>query len=307
MLLFRLINHKHFLIVSFLPYSLKEGLAGFRRAKFATFTSTSAMAVALVLIGLFAILSYRASQVSEWLRERAGELEVYLVDNVEVERARLLHERASATLGVANAEYISPEQATQIFQDEFGEGAEIFFDEPFLPPSIRVRVESRYTNPDSLQALITEFESWNRVSEVVFNEPVLARVHENLNMLNSTGLVIGAVVVLAAIFLVANTIRLTIYARRLLIRTMKLVGATDTFIRRPFIVEGILQGLIAGMLASALVVGVYSLLAAYLPQLSLSTLLTSILIAGVTLAGIGLGWIGSALAVRRFIRNVQLH
>ena len=265
------------------------------------------MAVALVLIGLFAILSYRASQVSEWLRERAGELEVYLADNIEVERARLLHERASATLGVSSAEYISPEEATKIFQDDFGEGAEVFFDEPFLPASIRVRVESRYSNPDSLQALITEFESWNRVSEVVFNAPVLAQVHENLSMLNSTGLVIGAVVVLAAIFLVANTIRLTIYARRLLIRTMKLVGATDTFIRRPFIVEGIMQGLIAGLVASALVVGVYSLLATYLPQLSLSTLLMIILAAGVTVAGVGLGWMGSALAVRRFIKNVQLH
>ena len=142
---------------------------------------------------------------------------------------------------------------------------------------------------------------------MVFNEPVLAKVHENLSMLNSTGLVVGIIVVLAAIFLVANTIRLTIYARRLLIRTMKLVGATDTFIRRPFIIEGILQGLMAGIIASGLVIGVYSLLATYLPQLSLSTLLTVILMVGVTLAGVGLGWIGSAFAVRRFIRNVQLH
>ncbi len=293
--------------MSFLPYSLREGLAGFRRAKFATVTSTSAMAVALVLIGLFAILSYQASQVSDWLRERAGELEVYLDDNIETARARALHERASATFGVAKADYISPEQAIQIFQDEFGEGADVFFDEPFLPSSIRVQVESRYINPDSLNAMIEEFKSWNRVSEVVFNEPVLAKVHENLSMLNSTGLVVGIIVVLAAIFLVANTIRLTIYARRLLIRTMKLVGATDTFIRRPFIVEGILQGLMAGIIASGLVIGVYSLLATYLPQLSLSTLLTVVLMVGVTLAGVGLGWIGSAFAVRRFIRNVQLH
>ncbi len=265
------------------------------------------MAVALVLIGLFAILSYQAGQVSDWLRERAGELEVYLDDNVEVERARVLHEMASATFGVEEAEYISPEQATEIFQAEFGEGAEVFFDEPFLPSSIRIRVESRYTNPDSLNAMIAEIKSWNRVGEVVFNAPVLAKVHQNLNMLNSTGLVLGIIVVMAALFLVANTIRLTIYARRLLIRTMKLVGATDTFIRRPFIVEGVLQGFIAGIVASGLVVGVYSLLSAYLPQLSLSPFLIILLVAGVTLAGIALGWLGSAFAVRRFIRNVQLH
>ena len=155
--------------------------------------------------------------------------------------------------------------------------------------------------------MIGEFKSWNRVGEVVFNEPVLAKVHQNLNMLNTTGLVLGIIVIMAALFLVANTIRLTIYARRLLIRTMKLVGATDTFIRRPFIVEGVLQGLIAGIVASSVVVGLYSVLSAYLPQLSLSTLLTILLVLGVTIAGVGLGWLGSAFAVRRFIRNVQLH
>lgn len=265
------------------------------------------MTVALVLIGLFGIMSYKAGQVSEWLRQRAGELEVYLSDNIEAPRARALHERASASPGVLEAEYISSEQAIQIFQTDFGEGAEIFFDEPFLPSSIRVRVESGYSNPDSLQAMIAEFSSWNRVDEVVFNAPVLAQVHQNLNTLNTTGLVLGTIVVLAAIFLVANTIRLTIYARRLLIRTMKLVGATDTFIRRPFIIEGVLQGLISGLLAGGIVIGIYTLLSAYLPQLALSQMMKIIVPVGVVLAGLALGWIGSALAVRRFIRNVQLH
>ena len=169
--------------MSFLPYSLREGLAGFRRAKFASFTSTSAMAVALVLIGMFAILSYKAGQVSDWLRvSERGELEVYLDDNIEIARARALHERASATFGVANADYISSEQATRIFEEDFGEGADVFFDQPFLPSSIRVQVESRYIHPDSLNALIEEFKSWNRVDEVVFNAPVLKRVHENLSI-----------------------------------------------------------------------------------------------------------------------------
>ena len=290
-----------------LPYSVREGIAGFRRAKFAVFTSTSAMAVSLVLIGLFGLLSYQAQLVTEWLRERVGELEIFLVEDIDAEMARALHERAEATLGVSEAAYISAEDAIQIFQQEFGEGAEIFLDDNFLPSSIRVRAESRYTNSDSLHALIAEFESWNRVDEVVFNEPVLAKVQENLALLNTTGLALGAIVVLAAIFLVANTIRLTIYARRLLIRTMKLVGATDSFIRRPFMVEGVLQGVLAGLIASLIVWGLYSMLSNYLPQLTTSGLILISLFVGVTVAGGFLGWIGSAFAVRRFIKNVQLH
>lgn len=290
-----------------LPYSLREGFAGFRRAKFAVFTSTSAMAVALVLIGLFSLLSYQAQLVTDWLRQRVGELEIYLQDDIDPQMARALHERAQATLGVEEAEFISTEEATRIFQQEFGEGSEIFLNEAFLPPSIKVRVEPRYANADSMHALIEEFSSWNRVDEVVFNEPLLAKVQQNLALINTTALTLGVIVVLASIFLVANTIRLTIYARRLLIRTMKLVGATDTFIRRPFLVEGVLQGVLAGLGAGGLVWGMYTLLSRYLPQLTISPMAVTLLVAGITLVGGLLGWIGSAFAVRRFIRNVQLH
>ena len=293
--------------MSILPYSVREGLLGFRRAKFAVFTATSAMAVALVLIGLFGMLSYQAQLVTDWLRETVGELEIWLNEDVDAPMARALHDRASATLGVEEAVYVSPEEAIQIFQEEFGEGAEVFLEEMFLPASIRVRVQSRYANSDSMYALVDEFKSWNRVDDVEFNQPLLVRVQENLALINTTALSLGIIVILASIFLVANTIRLTIYARRLLIRTMKLVGATDPFIQRPFIVEGVLQGLLAGLIASGIVWGLFSMLSSFLPQIASSTITMVMLSVGITLAGGALGWIGSALAVRRFIRNVQLH
>ena len=261
----------------------------------------------MVLIGLFGMLSYQAQLITEWLRQTVGELEIYLVEDIDSPMARALHERAEATIGVEEAEYISVDQASQIFQQEFGEEADIFQNEAFLPASIKVRVESRYANPDSMSVLIAEFESWNRVDDVEFNQPLLIKVQENLALINTTALSLGIIVILAAIFLVANTIRLTIYARRLLIRTMKLVGATDSFIRRPFIVEGVLQGLLAGFIASLLVWGLYSMLSSFLPQISFSTFTLSIFFIAVTLTGAVLGWIGSALAVRRFVRNVQLH
>ena len=293
--------------MSILPYSVREGLLGFRRAKFAVFTSTSAMAVALVLIGLFGMLSYQAQLVTEWLRQTVGELEIFLVEDIEVERARSLHERADATIGVEEAEYISVEQASQIFQQEFGEESDIFQGEAFLPASIKVRVRSNYANTDSMSMLISEFESWNLVDGVVFNQPLLVKVQENLDLINTTALSLGIIVILAAIFLVANTIRLTIYARRLLIRTMKLVGATDSFIRRPFIVEGVLQGVLAGIFASLLIWGLYSMLSSFLPQISVTPFVLIVYFFIVTITGALLGWIGSALAVRRFVKNVQLH
>ncbi len=289
-----------------LAYSIKEGLAGFRRAKFAFVAATSATAVALVLIGMFVLLSYQAQQVTTWLRQRVGELEIFIED-VEEPIAVAIDARAAITPGVDETEYISKEQAREIFRTEFGEGSEIFLDEPFLPASVRVRVEPAYANPDSLQRLVDEFITWNRVSEVVFNQPLLVRVQQNLRLLTTSGLLLGLLVVLAALFLVGNTIRLTIYARRLLIRTMKLVGATDSFIQQPFIVEGVAQGVVAGGIASVVVWLLYGVMASYLPQLSVSFWALLMLAFFITGAGAFLGWAGSFFAVRRFIKKVALH
>lgn len=290
-----------------LSYTLREGLAGFRRAKFAVAASTSAMTVALVLIGLFVLLGFETQQVSTWLRQRVGEVELFLAEADDTVH-HAIHQRAAAMPGVDETEYISREQAEAIFQEEFGEGAAVFLDEPFLPASIKVRVEPAYANPDSLGRLIAEFNTWNRVDEAVFNRPLLATVQQNLRLIRFGGLGLGGLIVFASIFLVANTIRLTIYARRLLIRTMKLVGATDGFIRRPFLVEGILQGFIAGGIAAVLIWGLQSLLRTHMPQVvSPETPIFAILVGTALLGGIMLGWLGSWYAAHRFIKKVALH
>lgn len=266
------------------------------------------MMVALVLVGLFAMLSYEAQQVSTWLRQRVGELEMFLDENVQEATAEALHMRASAMPGVDEAEYVSKAEAQAIFLEEFGEGAEVFLDEPFLPASIKLRVASAYANPDSLSSLVEEISTWNRVDEVVFNQPLLVKVQQNLRLLTTAGLLLGVIVVLASVFLVANTIRLTIYARRLLIRTMKLVGATDSFIRRPFIVEGMVQGLGAGLVAALVLWGFQSMISGYLPQMGASsTMIVLATSSGLVTAGVLLGWLGSYFAVRRFIANVALN
>lgn len=290
-----------------LPYSVVEGLKGLKRARFSSIASTSAMAVALILIGLFVIVTIQANSVSNWLRQRVGELELFLAD-VEDPVARALHARAGVVAGVSEAQYISKTEAEEIFRREFGEDAEIFFDEQFLPASIKVQVEPRYANADSLAVLAAEFATWNRVDDVIFNQPLLVKVQQNLKLISLLGLTLGALVVFASIFLVGNTIRLTIYARRLLIRTMKLVGATDRFVRQPFLVEGMAQGIIAGVIAAVVLSGIYGLLRDYIPQMSAISRGTGFLLVLLQVAfGVFIGWAGSLFAVRRFIKSVSLH
>lgn len=252
-------------------------------------------------------MMWQANSVSEWLKQRVGEVEIFLEETTEGV-ASALHQRALNTPGVVEAEYISKTQAQEIFKKEFGDEADVFFDESFLPASIKVRVAPAYIQADSLNAMIDEFASWNRVEEVVFNRPLLVKVQGNLQLLSMIGIAIGVLVLFASIFLVANTIRLAIYARRLMIRTMKLVGATDSFVRQPFIVEGIIQGLIASVLALFIIWVVHVVVTAYVPQLGDPDLLSVVLFSSVMLVGgVLLGWIGSENAVRRFLKHIALH
>ncbi len=291
-----------------LPYTVREGLKGLRRATFAAVASMSAMAVALVLVGTFAMIIWEAREVADWLRYRVGEMEVYLDLDTDDRTGRAVHARMQLIPGVERAEYISRERAEEIFRTEFGEGAEAFFDEPFLPPSVRVRIMPTWTNADSIGALRSRFEAMDQVDEVEFNQELLLQVQSNLQLVTLIGLGAGILVLLASIFLVANTIRLTIYARRLLIRTMKLVGATDRFIRRPFLIEGMAQGLIAGAVAAGIVYSGGAVVMQYLPELfTARENYLPLVAAGVVVVGVVLGWMGSALSVRRFIRRVALH
>lgn len=293
-----------------LPYSVREGIANFRRAKFAVAASTSAMSVALVLVGLFGLVTFEAQNVSSWLRDRVGEVEVFIDDEASSREAEALHARLRTIPAVASTTFITQEEAQKIFAEEFGEGAEIYSDSPFLPSSVRLELKSSYIHTDSISQMADQVSGFDHVDDVVFDQALLAQVQQNVRFISLAALVLGGIVVLAAIFLVGNTIRLTIYARRLLIRTMKLVGATDAFVRRPFLVEGVLQGTIAGTIAAGIVWGLYRLMLEELPDLSVHTTTPYadwILVGSIIGSGILLGWLGSYFAVRRFIQSVELH
>lgn len=286
-----------------LSYTIREGLAGLGRARFSTVASVLAMTVALVLVGLFSMVTWEARSVSSWLKQRVGEVELFLEESAPA-TGLALQARAEVVNGVEEATYISTEQAQLIFRQEFGEEANVYMDAAFLPASIRVRVEPDYANADSLAKLVEEFRTWNRVDEVIFNQPLLVKVQTNVRLISLIGITLGILVIFASMVLVANTIRLTIYARRLMIRTMRLVGATDGFIRKPFLIEGVAQGLFAALLSLLVLAALYAGLRLYIPQMTgISLALRATFSALLLLVGIFLGWTGSVLAVGRFIKG----
>jgi cell division transport system permease protein len=293
-----------------LPYALREGFAGFRRATFSALASVSALAVALVLIGMTALTGWLVGVTAEEIRERAGEIEVFLnpLDEAGTDRMR---ERLAGLPGADSLHYISAAEAARIFREETGESADLFGDEAFLPASFRVRFRGAYARPDSLEQTTRRVEAWTPVDGVIYNPDLLQAIESNLAIIRQVGLGVGFLVVLAALLLVGNTIRLSIYARRMLIRTMKLVGATSGFIRRPFLVEGGMQGLAAGLIAGTALWLLWVMLLRYLRTVDIFGVGwpggTPLAMLGLCLLlGLALGLLASWVAVRRFIREVRL-
>ncbi len=291
-----------------LPYALREGLAGFRRAPLAAVASTAAMTVALVLVGVFVAVLVTGGRVAGYLEARISTAEVYLRDDADSLAARVLVARFGARPGVTATEYVSREAATRAFAQAFGDDARLF-DDAFLPASIRVTFAPDHAREDSLARFAAAARAEPGVDDVEYDAGLFGGVQRTLTLVRRVGAAVCALVVLAALFLVANTIRLTIYARRMVIRTMKLVGATDAFVRRPFLVEGLVQGLVAGALAAAALVGLGAATRALLPPDAFGTVwedgLAWLPLASVAL-GLALGGLTTALTLRRFIRRVAL-
>ncbi len=160
---------------------------------------------------------------------------------------------------VTNVVYISKDSASVIAAKELGAGVTELIELNFLPASFKVDVNTD-SGSELVESLASRIQNIRGVDEVEYNRALLKALESNLSIFSLIGSGLGILILLAAVVLVYNTIRLTIYAKKDLIRAMKLVGATNGFIRSPFIVEGIIQGLIAGTLAVLSVFAIFEFL-----------------------------------------------
>lgn len=282
-------------------YVLKESLSGFQRAKLAAAVSIFTIAISLLLLSVFVILTQSAAHVLEEVRSRV-EVEFFLSESLTIADAKALTEQLRQSPLVAQATYISKETAAKIFEKEFGEKIEQILGTNPLPQSIKVQLKPEYARLDSLEKFVATFSKESGVLEARYNRELLTRVDSNARILFFITAGLGALIALAAMALVSNTIRLAIYSKKEIIRTMQLVGATFNFIQMPFLLEGILQGLVGGALAAGMVAAMMTLLARVAPDIYAALEPPKfIFLLTLSLIGAVLGLIGSFFSVRRFI------
>ena len=217
-----------------------------RRLRSSYITSIISISLVLFLLGLIGILLINAKRLSDHVKENIG-FTIILNENVKEVDILRLQKSLDAQEYVKSTEYISKEEAASELTEELGEDFIEFLGYNPLGATIDVRFYAGYANPDSISFIEGQINSFEEVKEVFYQKSLLHLVNENIRKISFIILLFSALLFLIAVALINNTIRLSVYSRRFLINTMKLVGATRTFIRRPFLYRSAGHGILAAL------------------------------------------------------------
>jgi cell division transport system permease protein len=236
-----------------------------QRVRSAYVVSTVSIALVLFLLGAVGYLILNARLASDRLRENLS-VSVWLRDGLENADVARLRTRIGTLPAVKETIYISKEQAAESFRESIDDEFERFLDENPLPASFEVTLHADRSNPDSVRVFEAAVSKWEEVDEVLYPEAIIGQISDNIRRFNLVILFFGGTLLLISLILINNTIRMTIFSKRFLINTMKLVGATRGFILRPFLWRSVAQGVFAALLAAALICAVIYALRAGIPE-----------------------------------------
>ena len=217
-------------------------------------------AMVLVLLGLVVFSVQTSRNLSQWVKENLT-VTVMLSDDVSVNGAKLLCRDLYHRPYSRNIDYISKEQALKEQSDAMGSDPSEFLGVNPFPATLEIQMHADYANRDSLKWIAKELEKNPKITDVAYQVDLMDSVNRNLTKVNLLLLALAVLLTFVSFTLINNTVRLSVYSRRFLIHTMKLVGASWGFIRRPFMKQALLVGVVAALIAVAalggLVYGLY--------------------------------------------------
>ena len=285
-----------------MPYTLREALAAFRRAPLLTGLSSAMIGLSLFVVGLFAVAAHNVSEVLTRVESRV-EVVAYLRDGTPATTLATAQQELAGMPEVREVFYLSRDQALELAKQELPDFRSIFADLDVnpLPASFEISLQQGYRTEEAVERVAARAGSYPFVEDVRYGRDWLDKVFLLRRVAGAASAVLGATFAAVAALIIGAAVRIAIFARREEIVIMRLVGATDGFIRRPFLVEGLITGLTGGLLALAGTYGVFRVLSdAVLP---LTWLPANWVALGLVL-GTFLGMAASGVAVRRYLRSV---
>lgn len=232
----------------------KENRTLRRRLAFSWISTVICISLVLLLVGVAALLLVNARSVSNYFKENL-KLSVILVQDASEDQAIKLQSGIDAITGVRTTEFISREQGIGEMARLLGEDFLDVFETAPVPISIDVSLDAAYVEADSIAVIRQKIEASPLVDEVVYQKSLVDKLNQNLRKISVVIAVLIALLLFISFVLIANTVRLNVFARRFSIHTMKLVGATRGFIRGPFMWQSAIQGLFASLLAICMIIG----------------------------------------------------
>jgi cell division transport system permease protein len=291
-----------------LVYFLRKALENIWTNPFLSLVTLSTIAISMLILGLFSLIYLNVQQS---LHQMGGELQItaYLQETISAEQAEMLRSKVADWPEVEGIAYISKKQALARFRSQLREYAGILegLKANPLPASLELTLMPQYGRSGNIKELSTRLGRLPGVAEVQYGRKWMAKLRVFVEVMKLVGITVGGLLLIATIFVISNTIKLTFYSRREELEIMRLVGATDFFIKAPFLIEGLLHGLGGALLAA----GGLSLLILFLFShldlpLRLAVMAGSLpmgqLVAGFLGLGLLLGVLGSMVSLRRFLR-----
>ena len=274
-----------------------------RKLQSSSITTVVSLSLVLFMLGLLGIIILNTRKLSDNVKENIG-FQIILNDNAKEVDVQHLTKTLDASDYVKSTEFIAKEEAAKRLQEDLGEDFINFLGYNPLLSSINVHLKAEYANADSLGWIEKDLLESKLVKEVIYQKSLVSMINENVNKISLVILIFSGLLMLIALALINNTIRLSIYSKRFIIKTMQLVGATQGFIRLPFVLKGIKHGIYGAITAIGMLIAVLYFAQKQMPELAelqdrtmLITLFGLVIVLGIIIS-----WISTSLAVRKYLR-----
>ncbi|MGL4364201.1 MAG: cell division protein FtsX [Bacteroidales bacterium] len=274
-----------------------------RRLRNSYLSTIVSISLVLFMLGLMGILLLNASRLSRYVKENIG-FAVVLQDNASDADIAWVRKQLDVAPYVRETKFISKDEAAKELSEMLGEDFVSFLGYNPLPVSIEAKLRYHYANNDSIAIIENELRQFQQIKEVSYQKSLVTLVNDNINKISAILLLFSVLLFSVSLAQISNTIRLSTYSRRFLIKTMKLVGATRGFIIRPFLAKSALHGVISAIIALLLLIGLFSLVRNELGRDMIQ--LVNIEIIGIlffllVVIGVAVGSISTYFAVNRYL------
>ncbi|WP_288274235.1 permease-like cell division protein FtsX [uncultured Acidaminococcus sp.] len=286
-------------------YYIKETFTSLKRNSLMSIASISTVALSILVLGMFLTMVLNVNNLASHL-ENQVQVTIYMEDSASAEQLKQMEKVLRSTPGIVKVTPRTKEQALADFKKRLGEQQKLLAalgeDNPF-PASFEIQVD----NPERIPQLVPQFQQMPGVETAKFGQEVVEHLFQLTRVLRIGGVLLIILLAIATLFIISNTIRITVFARRREVNIMKYVGATDWFIRWPFLLEGMIMGFVGALIASAALYKGYNAIQAkiygtlaFFPMLP-SWPTMGWLCGGLVCVGTLIGALGSSISLRKFL------